>query len=808
MPGRKGHRGQPASGPVSRQLQRGHGGFERGVWSGPVSVHLVARTMGHIAGSSVRLQRLSALVAIALVAIAVGFAFGRILDGHGATYRMIAVGLASGVLAWVTERRGMLIATIVSAAGLLLTITWLAVPHTTWFALPTATSVRSLGTLATLVGAQAREYVSPAPATPALVMASVIAVWAAVFSCYALAFRAQSPLLALIPPLALVVFADSVLDDTIKPIYGVLFLVAALAVLFADSLRRIRAWGPVWSPIAGRDRLLPVAGRNARWVGASALVMAVLAPLLLPGFGTTSLLDISHLGGDHRVSVSPLVQMGSRLTDPKYNVPFFQVKVSPPRQQSDWRMESLDYFDGNTWEALPDNGAVTQVENGTIPNASEAGRSVTQTFTMLNDLGYSWLVSGGNEPTQISIGHDVAWHATSSSLTMDGWPNDGESYTVTSTYVNPTPHQLRVAGVAADPADLQQPTDPAMAIPASVKKPPCDGPRTQTPDTTRSWPSCGTSRRSTASLMTPTWTSRTTRRRSRTSCKCAGILPTVRGSHGGDASVPRHPRTDRIGVHAGYAGERSRHVHRHRTGLSQLGRGAVQRVRVRNVRPHPNFPDLSSTQYATGTKVPKIKTCKPGTPRCETGPGDGMIGHHHHHETTGGEGGTATQVGPPAEQVTTGPAISKSEIALAVVAGALLAVIAFLLRGLRRRRRLHAANDPRTLILTAYDVFADRARELGVGRAPGDTLDEFRDRLVATDRLSDADRPLVRMTSEVERAAYSASPPDAASAQEVSRDAEAVLQALRNTTPFRQRMLGHYRNEQGPRRGTRRIGSR
>ena len=62
-------------------------------------------------------------------------------------------------------------------------------------------------------------------------MAGAIAVWAAVFSCYALAFRAQSPLLALVPPLALVVFADSVLDDVTKPIYGVLFLVAALAVL-------------------------------------------------------------------------------------------------------------------------------------------------------------------------------------------------------------------------------------------------------------------------------------------------------------------------------------------------------------------------------------------------------------------------------------------------------------------------------------------------------------------------------------------------------------------------------------------------
>ena len=69
--------------------------------------------------------------------------------------------------------------------------------------------------------------------------------WAAVFS-----LLRPSPsgrrarCFSLVPTLALVVFADSVLDDVTKPVYGVLFLVAALAVLFADSLRRIRAGVP------------------------------------------------------------------------------------------------------------------------------------------------------------------------------------------------------------------------------------------------------------------------------------------------------------------------------------------------------------------------------------------------------------------------------------------------------------------------------------------------------------------------------------------------------------------------------------
>jgi hypothetical protein len=217
--------------------------------------------------------------------------------------------------------------------------------------------------------------------------------------------------------------------------------------------------------------------------------------------------------------------------------------------------------------------------------------------------------------------------------------------------------------------------------------------------------------------------------------------------------------------------------------------------------PTPGFADLSSTSYATVTKVPKIKPCKPGTPRCGKGPPTEIGGKR---PPVGGDGGNTTQVGPPAEQATTGPTISKPEIALAAVAVAFLMAVAIpLVRGFRRRRRLHAANDPRTLIITTYDVFADRARELGVGRAPGDTLDEFRDRLVATDRLSEADQPLVRMTTEVVRAAYSAEPPDEATAQEVSRDAEAVLHALRSTTSFRHRVWGLYRNERGT---SRRIG--
>jgi len=760
--------------------------------------------MAHAEGTTPRVQRLSALIAISLVAIAVGFAFGRILIGHGATYRMIAVGLASGVIAWATERRGMLVATAVSAVALLLAVTWLSVAGQTWYGVPTADSIRSLGTLATLVGAQAREYVSPAPATPALIMAGVIAVWAAVFSCYALAFRAQSPLLALVPPLALVVFADSVLDQQTKPVYGVLFLIAALAVLFADSLRRIRAWGPVWSPVAGRDRLMPVAGSNARRVGATALVVAALAPLFVPGFGSTSVLDISRFGSDNRIRVSPLVSMGAILRNTRdNNPPFFEVAVEPGHQ-SYWQMVALDNFDGNTWEQRDDPGV--QVQDDAIQTTGVPGDTVTQTFTMQNDLGYSWLVAGGI-PTQISMNDTVTWHPESSSLTMDGWPNKGESYTVTSVYAHPTKHQLRSNGV--EPVDkgvyLELPKDPGTTVPSIVY------------DTALAWTqNADTQYDKVMAIMrhlrdTNEFTYDPNVQLGDSSQALADFLQQRHGFCQQFASLMAVMlRTlgipARIGLGftqgqpvADTTGDYIVHGHDYHAWVEVPFNG----YGWLNFDPTPNFSDPSSASYATlSTSGPTCVTVN-GHQTCGIHPQDPSNKHQQNNTlpqrkynqkaiVNAVQGASSTPTGVAG--ALHGVSLSKV-FAIAGGVALLLAIGIPLLHWLRRRRRLLVAHDPRTLVLATYDVFTDRARELGIGRSPGETPDEFRRKLAATDTLNGANEPLARMTAEVVRAAYAAEDPDAGVAASVRRDADEVLHALRAATPLRQRVLGRYRSE-------------
>ena len=212
--GRAGHRsGQPPD-PIGSSRDRGQARPDPSGLGllGLDPVDEVEGTMARTAGTTARIQRLTALVAIELVAIAVGFAFGRVFIGHGATYRLLAVSVASALVAWTFERRSLLLATAVSAVLLVVAIGIIVFPATTWFGAPTLETLHQMGHAAAQVGEEARIQISPAPPNASLMLAAITAVWAAVFSCFALAFRAGSPLLSLVPPVALVAFADSVLD--------------------------------------------------------------------------------------------------------------------------------------------------------------------------------------------------------------------------------------------------------------------------------------------------------------------------------------------------------------------------------------------------------------------------------------------------------------------------------------------------------------------------------------------------------------------------------------------------------------------
>jgi hypothetical protein len=115
-------------------------------------------------------------------------------------------------------------------------------------------------------------------------------------------------------------------------------------------------------------------------------------------------------------------------------------------------------------------------------------------------------------------------------------------------------------------------------------------------------------------------------------------------------------------------------------------------------------------------------------------------------------------------------------------------------RNMQRRRRLRrAGHEPRGLILATYDVFTDRAADLGIGRRVGETPEEYRRRVEATGRLSDGH--LGRLTGLAVRAAYAPSEPSADDALDATADATKTLDELRRSTPLTRRILGIYRRD-------------
>ena len=688
----------------------------------------------------------------------------------------------------------MLLATTVSFVGLFLALAWLLAPQTTWFGAPTLETVRTMGSLAEQVGSQARQYGSPAPATPSLVLAGVVAVWASIFSCYALAFRAQSPILSLLPPLALVAFADGVLDQYVRPIFGVAFLVAALAVLFADSLRRIRSWGPIWGQIGtARDRLWPGIGRNGARVGLTVLAAALVAPVVVPGFGGHLGFDLYSVDGDGRIKVAPFASLAAVLNDPaSATTPMFQIRAD---RGSYWRMIGLDRFDGATWEATQDEGTPLESAGG-IPDAVAADDRLRQRVTVEGDMGFPWLIAAA-DPVSIAFDRAVtlAWRV----LVVAGGPVARPRRRVQRHL-----HSDPTDGVAASGSRRDHVARSVTGGAASGHSD--DGDRHRTVLDRRPAHLVRPGRRDrAASSERPVHLRRDGLLSKRSQCAgghphedASRVLPAVRQSDGGDAPRDRHPIARRVGFHAGDEGWA--YVDRDGRGPAHVGRGAVPRIRLALVRPHargrvprpigdvrapvgPGYGDdcagslgcgSSSTATPTPTHAPTptpTLTATPGTQR--------------------------SQPGAPSGSSDVGGSSMGSRFDLAALTALLLVVLAIGVPGLRsahRRRRRRRAGDPRASILVTFELFAERARALGWGRRPDETVEEFRRRLISRGAVPDAHEPtLTLLASTVSAAAYGGRTPSLDDASLAERSTVSLLQALRAASSWHRRLLSAYR---------------
>jgi transglutaminase-like putative cysteine protease len=735
-------------------------------------------------------QRLNSLIATCLLASAAALGLSRVFVGHAAFQRLLVGAIASALIACAMEKRNLLLATLVSAAGLLVAIGILIFPESTLHGLPTTQTLHAIASASKLVGEQARQQVAPTLPLRPLMLAALTSVWAAIFSGHALAFRAGSPLLALLPPVALVAFADTVLDAKVEPIYGICFLVAALALLFSDGVRRVYGWGPVWS---GRGRTGGISsGRGARRLGAGVLVVAAIAPFLLPGFGSKAVFQVGP--GKGHVAIDLVGDMGAILKQEKANV--FQVKT--PGEPSYYKFSSLPLYNGGAWQQDP----APQLEPLQDAFQGGPGTDGEYTFTLQSDLDDLYLPVPYPTTNVTLTGYSPGYDASDSAITLNQGLANQTTYQVTARSFVLTPEQLKAEG-----SFPRSPDDPLVQLP---------------------------SLQTDIKALAEKWTART-------STTYDAIMAIQ--SHLNDGSYSYSPVPDTVdnadALHAflfdskkGFCvqfaasmGILLRELHiptRLVVGFSSGSRTAVPdtyevttldaHMWVEVDFPHYGWLPFDPTPAAAGGTPPRVQGlgyyAHPQDTICPTticGTKD-RIKHHKNPTTTSalppifpirniGQGDTGRRGLPtpllPLPKHTYGP---RSVIAAIFLLAVLVLALVPPVRWARRKARLRAAavhkSDPRRLILTSYDVFSERAAEIGYPRGPGETLKEYRDRLAST-RL--ADGSLSRLTDVVSETAYAPGEPTEDAAVDAATSAEQAWKELHDSTPRAQRIKGAYR---------------
>jgi transglutaminase-like putative cysteine protease len=527
-----------------------------------------------------------------------------------------------------------------------------------------------------------------------------------------------------------------------------------------------------------------------------------MAPILLPGFGTKAVFDLSSSA--NRVEIDPMVSLGARLTRTDIQ-PVFDVATSHPTY---YRMLSLTQFDGTRWRA-GENPQSQPISNGIVPVAElAASAAFSTTFTTLSEFGDPHLPVP-DQTTHVdgldgdSMGADLADNA----LILDHDLGAQTTYTTTSLLIQPTIAQLAGLGT------IKSPSAEFTALPPNLPRGIDDLAHAWTDSQPSSYDKVITIM---DKLRSSPYKYDTTVNLGDSSTALLDFLTVGKRGFCEQFAASMAVMLRTLGIPARVViGFTSGHLDPATHLWRITTRDAHSWVEVKFPSPYgwltfdPTpagqvLDSVASTYW--GDRI-NPRTCQGGATSADCGgggptdPGSKLVSNDRVNQLIGIEprvasvdvkGSGKPSLKHPGEFAGNNRWLSARKMLL----GGLLLVLLVLglvppVRRLRRRIRLRrATGDQRRLILTSYDVFTERAAELGCPRGLGETLEEYRSRLAASELPVNGH--LDRLTALTAVAAYAPTTPTDQDASDATDAAQSAWRDLRKSTPLIKRLTGAY----------------
>ena len=381
---------------------------------------------------------------------------------NGSWFWPVVAAIAAGALGCALGRRiGLprLVVPLLGLAAVIVVVTWLDARDVAVLGfIPGPGALRVLDDLVRDGLDGIRRYATPAPTDPGLVLLAALGVGFVAVVVDTLAVGYRSAALAGGPLLVLYAVPLTVVHGGVPVLLFVFAAVGWLALMLAEGRERLAGWGRALGRRSARENdpltytppePLGVVGRR---IGAAAMGLALVVPVLMPWAGTSLFKGSGGVAGGGAGSSSggftqlnPEVQLGGFLHQKSEQT--LLTYTTDDANPEYFRVVTLDRFDGSTWgwKQAPQRAAGNARQMPTLEGSDLDGNDVRTSVHILG-LTQDWLPVPYPGGSITGLSGSWAYDGNSLDVFRSGANGTrGQNYVVHSRHVQPTVDQLRAA---------------------------------------------------------------------------------------------------------------------------------------------------------------------------------------------------------------------------------------------------------------------------------------------------------------------------------------------------------------------------